>query len=73
MRGTRPGDCRPGGSAFDVALGLERADATGAALHALGVRARASVRTSGKADPRATNATADGRTLNRRVELHVSY
>jgi hypothetical protein len=29
--------------------------------------------TSGKADPRATNATADGRTLNHWVELHVSY
>jgi OOP family OmpA-OmpF porin len=62
-----------GASAFNVALGLKRADATCAALHALGVRARTSVRTSGTADPRATNATADGRTLNRRVELQVSY
>jgi hypothetical protein len=31
------------------------------------------VRARGKADPRATNASADGRTLSRRVELHVSY
>jgi outer membrane protein OmpA-like peptidoglycan-associated protein len=62
-----------GASAFNVALGLERANATCAALHALGVDARISVRTSGKAGPRATNATSEGRTLNRRVELHISY
>lgn len=53
----------------NIALSRARADATRAALIALGTDpARLSTRGAGPAEPRADNATAEGRAKNRRVE-----
>lgn len=53
----------------NIALSRARADATRAALIALGTDpARLSTRGAGPAEPRADNATAEGRAQNRRVE-----
>jgi outer membrane protein OmpA-like peptidoglycan-associated protein len=57
----------------NLALGLQRAKATCAALRALGIKAPVRVESAGESRPRATNATAAGRALNRRVEITVSY
>lgn len=54
----------------NIALSLARADATRAALVALGADpARLSTRGAGPAEPRADNATPEGRAQNRRVEV----
>ena len=54
----------------NIALSLARADATRAALVALGVDpARLAIRGAGPAEPRADNATPEGRAQNRRVEV----
>jgi outer membrane protein OmpA-like peptidoglycan-associated protein len=39
--------------------------------HGLGIATTAD--SYGAADPRATNSTPEGRALNRRVEIHISY
>lgn len=62
-----------GDAAYNKALGLRRAQAVCSALHALGVKAKMKAFSDGETQPRATNATAAGRTLNRRVELRVTY
>ena len=62
-----------GNVASNLALGLRRATATCAALRALGVHAHVVTHTLGQDDARATNDTVLGRSLNRRVELHVTY
>ena len=54
-------------------LGRERARAVCAALRAHGVKASMSTDSGGERHPRATNATARGRALNRRVEISVRY
>lgn len=54
----------------NTALSLARADATRAALVALGADpARLTTRGAGPAEPRADNATPEGRAQNRRVEV----
>jgi hypothetical protein len=62
-----------GDRAYNLGLGMRRATTVCAALRRLGLRASLSRRTLGKGDPRASNATASGRELNRRVELEVTY
>lgn len=62
-----------GTQAYNRALGLKRARAVCGELRALGVRASLGSETRGAEDPRASNATARGRALNRRVELRISY
>lgn len=54
-------------------LGLARAQAVCQLLRAAGIRAALRVSSRGEAQPRASNRTARGRSLNRRVELTVSY
>ena len=62
-----------GSRAANVALSLARADATRAALVALGVDpARLATRGAGPAEPRASNDTPEGRALNRRVEVTLT-
>lgn len=57
--------------AFREALGLERAEAVRDALVAAGIDAsRISVSSRADADPVASNATAQGRAANRRVEIN---
>jgi outer membrane protein OmpA-like peptidoglycan-associated protein len=53
------------------ALGLERAKAVKAFLAAHGAKATYKLATRGETLPRATNATAHGRALNRRVVLQI--
>lgn len=54
----------------NIALSLARAEATRTALVALGTdSARLATRGAGPAEPRATNATPEGRAQNRRVEV----
>lgn len=61
------------GAAFNMALGLDRAKAVCAELKRLGVKAPMRTASAGESRPRATNATVQGRQLNRRVELTLSY
>lgn len=58
-------------SAYLKRLGERRARTVAAYLRAHGVRANATLVSRGATRPRATNATAAGRALNRRVELRV--
>ncbi|ADB49390.1 OmpA/MotB domain protein [Conexibacter woesei DSM 14684] len=62
-----------GGVVANRALGLARAKAVCAELRRLGVKAPLRTRSAGESRPRATNDTAQGRRLNRRVELTLSY
>lgn len=54
-------------------LGLARAKAICRALKAKGVKAKMSSVTAGQTQPRASNRSAKGRAMNRRVELVVRY
>lgn len=57
----------------NIALSLARADATRAALVALGADpARLATRGAGPAEPRASNDTPEGRAQNRRVEVTLT-
>jgi outer membrane protein OmpA-like peptidoglycan-associated protein len=61
-----------GSAAYNKRLSVRRADAVADYLENLGVRSsRLETLGFGKSQPRATNSTAEGRQLNRRVELHV--
>jgi len=62
-----------GARSYNLALGLERAQAVCEKLRALGVRGSLKWVSRGEEEPSASNATAKGRALNRRVELRVSY
>jgi outer membrane protein OmpA-like peptidoglycan-associated protein len=62
-----------GSSVTNYHLGLARAKAVCAALKKQGARGAFVVESDGEARPRATNATAQGRALNRRVEIRVRY
>jgi len=63
-----------GSAASNLALGLARARAVCAALRANGMRrARTTTASAGESRPRASNDTATGRALNRRVELTIRY
>lgn len=62
-----------GAAGYNQRLGLARARAVCAYLGRLGVQVRKSVRSAGESRPRATNMTATGRALNRRVELAVRF
>lgn len=62
-----------GSAAANKALGLARAKAVCRQLRRLGVKASLRSVSRGESRPRATNETAAGRKLNRRVELTVSY
>ncbi len=55
----------------NVALGLKRARAVCARLRALGVHAAFKAESRGPERPCASNATAGGRALNRRVEVRI--
>jgi outer membrane protein OmpA-like peptidoglycan-associated protein len=57
----------------NLELGMRRASAVCAQLRSLGVDARVATRTLGQDSSAATNATLQGRGLNRRVELHIIY
>ncbi|OIQ64401.1 outer membrane porin F precursor [mine drainage metagenome] len=57
-----------GGSAYNDQLSYNRANAVAEIARSAGANV-VSVRGFGKRQPRATNATADGRALNRRVEI----
>ncbi len=61
-----------GSAAYNQRLSLRRANSVSSYLEDLGVRSsRIETIGYGKSRPRATNSTAEGRQLNRRVELHV--
>jgi outer membrane protein OmpA-like peptidoglycan-associated protein len=61
-----------GSDASNVALSKRRAQAVAAYLNAHGLKARTlTVTGRGSADPVASNATADGRASNRRVEISL--
>lgn len=61
-----------GTDAYNMALGQRRADAVKAYLVNNGVESsRIYTESKGKSNPVATNATAEGRTKNRRVDLEV--
>ena len=62
-----------GAAAMNQRLGMARAKAVCAQLRTYGVRAKLTVRSLGERAPRASNRTAAGRRLNRRVELEVRY
>lgn len=62
-----------GARSANVALGLKRAQTVCARLRALGVHAALKAESRGEQHPCASNATARGRALNRRVELRISY
>jgi outer membrane protein OmpA-like peptidoglycan-associated protein len=62
-----------GSARYNSTLGLKRAQAVCATLRKLGVRGKTRAATAGESRPRATNGTARGRALNRRVELLVTY
>lgn len=55
----------------NFATGLERARNVCARLRRLGVHATLKLVSRGEREPRASNATAQGRALNRRVELRI--
>jgi hypothetical protein len=58
---------------YNLGLGLRRAQTVCRTLRALGVHATFQIETRGEGRPLASNGTAAGRALNRRVELLVSY
>ncbi len=61
-----------GSAAYNKRLSLRRADSVANYLEELGVKgSRLDTFGYGKSQPRATNSTAQGRQLNRRVEIHV--
>lgn len=60
-----------GARSANVALGLARARAVCARLRSLGVRAAFKAESRGPQRPCASNATAGGRALNRRVEVTI--
>ena len=61
-----------GSAAYNKRLSLRRADSVANYLEGLGVKgSRLDTFGYGKSQPRATNSTAQGRQLNRRVEIHV--
>lgn len=62
-----------GARTYNLALGLDRARAVCERLRAFGVRASLESQSRGEQQPLASNATAGGRALNRRVELRVTY
>jgi outer membrane protein OmpA-like peptidoglycan-associated protein len=62
-----------GGAAYNMRLGLARAKTVCSELSAQGSQAQLSASSEGEAHPRASNATAAGRALNRRVELDATY
>jgi outer membrane protein OmpA-like peptidoglycan-associated protein len=62
-----------GARSVNLALGLARARAVCAKLRALGVHATFKAESRGPERPCASNATARGRALNRRVEVRISY
>ncbi len=62
-----------GPATYNARLGLARAKAVCGYLTRLGVKVRKSARSAGESHPRATNMTATGRALNRRVELAVRF
>lgn len=63
-----------GAANYNLKLGLNRARAVCRALRRAGVKATAIRATSrGEAAPRATNETAAGRALNRRVQISIRY
>jgi OmpA-OmpF porin, OOP family len=61
-----------GSEQANVALGFRRAQAVCALLDP-GVKAKLRAVGVGEAAPRASNRTAEGRALNRRVELRIDY
>lgn len=62
-----------GDSVANWRLGKVRAESVCGALRKLGVKAQTKIVSAGEARPRATNATEQGRALNRRVELDLDY
>jgi outer membrane protein OmpA-like peptidoglycan-associated protein len=61
-----------GSAAYNMRLGLRRAEAVKTALMAQGIEAeRITIRSYGKTRPRASNTTAQGRQLNRRVMISL--
>ena len=63
-----------GSTAANDLLGQQRAEVVCAALAAAGITARSIQATSaGESHPRATNATAAGRALNRRIAITITY
>ena len=62
-----------GARGANVALGLARARAVCAKLRALGLHAAFKAESLGPDQPCASNATAHGRALNRRVEVRIVY
>ena len=61
-----------GTAAYNKRLSLRRADAVANYLEQVGVQGgRINTYGFGEAEPRATNSTAAGRQLNRRVEIHI--
>jgi OOP family OmpA-OmpF porin len=60
-----------GNDAYNMSLGLRRANSVKDFLVSKGVSAsRLSTKSFGETQPVASNDTAEGRALNRRVELH---
>ena len=58
--------------AYNQSLSQRRADSVADYLEQIGVKGgRINTVGHGESDPRATNSTAAGRQLNRRVEIHV--
>lgn len=61
-----------GSESYNQRLSERRADSVAGYLEQLGVRSsRIEAEGLGESSPRATNSTASGRQLNRRVELHI--
>jgi outer membrane protein OmpA-like peptidoglycan-associated protein len=61
-----------GSAAYNNRLSNRRADSVASYLENLGVRsARVETIGYGESQPRATNSTAEGRQLNRRVEIKI--
>ena len=61
-----------GSAAYNKRLSNRRADSVASYLENLGVRsARVETIGYGESQPRATNSTAEGRQLNRRVEIKI--
>lgn len=62
-----------GAAAYNAKLGLARAETVCRSLEGSGEGRRTRSESAGERRPRATNTTAAGRALNRRVELAVRY